>query len=304
MWNKIFKILLCSSFIASISACERDVTVDLPLPTEKIVVDGFIEEGDVAHVALTRNFPFFQPFEGLNISDPSSLEKFLVLDAKVYVSNGDIEEELNLVLDQTKFPPVFYRGNNIIGEVNKTYFLRIEVGEETFTSRTLIRPAVPLDSIVFRRTTPTDTLGTGLLYFQDPPEVGNIYRLFLKRQGYPNFRPHPFASTIDDQIYNGQYLSYPVNRPNPVPSEFINFDELSEKDLLELYLFKVGDTITAKFCQIDREAYNFIRTYELAAGTSGNPFANPTTVQSNIVGNNVLGGWIGYGVHIHQTIAK
>ncbi len=294
--------ILTTTFL--ITACEKDITVDLPAHTEKIVVDGFIEQGGVAHVTLTRNFPFFQPFADVDISNPGTLEKFLVLDAQVFVNDGLVEEELKLTLDMNRFPPIFFKGENIIGQVGKTYFLRILVGDEIYTSQTTIREPVPLDSINFRRNTPTDSLGTGMLYFQDPPEVGNIYRLFVKRQGYPNFRPHPFASTIDDQIINGQYISYPFNRPNPVSSEFIDFEQLTEQELLEMYFFKEGDTITVKFCTIDRLAYNFIRTYESAAGTSGNPFVNPTTVQTNINGNNVLGGWVGYSVSIHQTVAK
>jgi hypothetical protein len=43
---------------------------------------------------------------------------------------------------------------------------------------------------------------------------------------------------------------------------------------------------------------------ENSAGTSGNPFSNPTTVKSNITGGDALGGFVGYGVFDIQRVAK
>jgi len=58
-----------------------------------------------------------------------------------------------------------------------------------------------------------------------------------------------------------------------------------------------------RFCSIDRVSYEFIRTFEDAANTSGNPFSNPTTVKGNISGG-AVGGWIGYAAFYIWTVAQ
>jgi len=63
--------------------------------------------------------------------------------------------------------------------------------------------------------------------------------------------------------------------------------------------FKEGDTIAIKFCTIDQPHFQFWQSFEIAAFNSGNPFAAPATIKSNINGG--LGVWGGYGV-VYDTI--
>jgi hypothetical protein len=297
----ILSALIISTF--GLNSCEKDITVDLPSAEKKLVVDGAIFEGEFPYVALTYSFPFFEPLN-FDVSDIAQLEKYLLLDAIVTVSDGFQTEYLTLRIDTTKFPPILYFGDTIKGEPGKTYTLKISGKGKSYSAVTTIPMTVQLDSINWKADGNLDSLGPGRLYFQDPPAYGNIYRLFCKRQGYRSYVPTFSPSTIDDQLYNGQYIEYPFYRPDAFSRAFGLQDSLTQQEKDERGYWKKGDSIYVKFCVIDRASFNYIRTYEQAASTSGNPFSNPTTVKSNIQGDAVTGGWCGYSVYKTAIIAK
>ena len=62
--------------------CQKEITVDLPDPVEKIVVEGSIETGSPPFVILNRNYPYFGQF---NVDLYST---GFVRDAVVKVSDG------------------------------------------------------------------------------------------------------------------------------------------------------------------------------------------------------------------------
>jgi hypothetical protein len=66
--------------------------------------------------------------------------------------------------------------------------------------------------------------------------------------------------------------------------------------------FHRGDTVTLKFCNIDKATYTFWSTWEFAYQGIGNPFAQPNKVIGN-VSNGALGGFFGYAAWYKQVIA-
>ncbi|MCS6980880.1 MAG: DUF4249 domain-containing protein [Flavobacteriales bacterium] len=285
------------------SGCEKDITVELPQGEKKPVVDGRLFSGDYPRVWITYTFPFFTPLQGINIYDPNSIAQFLALDAEVTVSDGTVTEYLSLVLDTTYFPPVFYMGDTIVGQPGRSYFLTIRLHGKTYTAVTTIPPIVALDSLRWKPEGQLDSLGPCNLYFTDPPQYGNIYRLFCKRQGYVHYRPIFDPSVLDDQSFNGLRIEFPFYRPDPKNFVFYNSDTLTAQEQRERFYWKRGDTIYVRFCTIDRPAYEFLRTFEESANTSGNPFSNPSSVKSNIQGG-AMGGWVGYGAFDIWTVAQ
>src|SRR5678815_3636575 len=91
-------------------SCEKDVTVDLPVPEQKIVVEGYIENGQKAMVTLTKTAAFFSAV------DSASLLSYLVTDAIVTVSDGVTTEQLVLTIDTSQYIPIVYKGQSIIGQ--------------------------------------------------------------------------------------------------------------------------------------------------------------------------------------------
>jgi hypothetical protein len=58
-------------------------------------------------------------------------------------------------------------------------------------------------------------------------------------------------------------------------------------------LFFKGDSVTIKFCNINRSTYTFWNTWEFAYQSIGNPFSQPNRVLGN-VSNGALGAFCGY----------
>mgnify|MGYP005703751627 CR=1 FL=1 len=67
--------------------------------------------------------------------------------------------------------------------------------------------------------------------------------------------------------------------------------------------FKVGDSLVVKFTTIDKESYEFLNLFEIEVANNGNPFASPSTLNTN-VSNGGLGFFVGYGVTYDTLSAK
>src|SRR5215212_2040055 len=172
----LFKAISCIVVLVLFS-CEKNITVDLPLPEQKIVVEGYIETGEKAIVTLTKTSAFFAPV------DSASLLSYLVTDATVTVSDGIISEQLVLTIDTNQYIPVVYKSQTLTGQEGKTYMLTVVVDGKTFTSVTTIPHAVPLDSVWYKEQEGHDSLGFAWAHLTDPDSLGNCYRWFAKRVG-------------------------------------------------------------------------------------------------------------------------
>jgi hypothetical protein len=275
------------------TSCETDIDIDLPTPTLNIVVDASIENDQFAQVLVTRGIPYFEKV------DLETLLGTIIGDAEVYLSDGIHTELLSLTINPNLFPPVSYLGNDpaLKGKLNTSYFLKVIVGEDTITGSTFIPGLVQLDSVWWRPDDETGQFGFGWGAFRDPDTLGNNYRLYSKRQGYPTFVTAN-RSVSDDRLVNGQDITFSFIRPRPTPRLFTP-DSLNETGQTRIY-YERGDTISVKFCSIDRPSYEYIRTAESAAGSFGNPFSAPTFIKSNLKGG--LGGFVGYAASYHTYV--
>ncbi len=285
---KIYKyifIIISFAFIA----CEKDIDIDLPNPETKIVIEGSIESGQLPYVIVTKNQGYFAPV------DTNTLINMMVTDAVVTVSDGSIIDTLKLIPYFYTFPPYRYVGSQIIGEVGGTYKLKVELEGKTYTATTTIPKIVPLDSIKFTYKSKVDTFGFLWAYGQDPPELGNFYRVFTKTFGKDNVFVHPDFSLGDDKLANGQYIEDGIIRgkdPARPPEDYE-----TEDNEPPYWAFLRGETVAVKFCTMDVISYEFWKSAEQQASNNGNPFAAPTTIKTNISGN-ALGIWTGYGVFL------
>jgi len=290
---KNLTVFLSLIFIAALLSCEKEITVDLPRPELKIVIEGAIEEGEYPWVFVSRNSAYFDVFE-FDISDQAILQKHLVLDATVIVSDGIITDTLELLLNPFVFPFFQYKGNTIKGEVNKSYSLTVIADGNVYTANTTIPQAVPIDSMKFKPETNQDTIGYVWIYLKDPDTVGNYYRVFTQIIGRDNTFTRPYPSVTDDKFFNGQKAEYSLYRGrDPLNDEFD--DDNLDKDGVPRWFFRVGDEVIVKLTTIDAEHYRFWYSVEQQYISDGNPFASPISVKSNI-SNGALGVWGGYGV--------
>jgi hypothetical protein len=289
-------LFFCCALLLS---CEKEVNINLSSGEPKLVVEGRIETDSYPFVMLTRSVGYFSKI------DLTTLENTFVHNAIITVSDGSKtiqlkEYSIDTGLVGTKFS--FYSIDtgdavsfNFKGRAEAYYTLKIEAEGKTYNSITKIPAAGGIDSLWFRKPSENMAVPTAVMMYvrySDPDTLGNYVRYFTKRNS--EMFLVPFNSTFDDQIVNGTTIDSlslvaGYNRSQDQP----NFDSVG-------YFFR-GDTVTLKWCSIDKSSFKFFSTLEFATGSVGNPFSSPVNVTSNIQGG-ALGVWAGYGVQLTTRI--
>ena len=281
--KKIFYILFIGF---ALYGCEKEISVDLPPYDSKVVIEGYIEQGQNPYVLITRSQGYFDPV------DSNTFTQMQVTDARVYVSNGNQIDTL------TNIGP-YYFGDKFLGEVGKKYDLTVWVDNTKYTATTTIKPPVPIDSIKFYPDPDidVDTLGFLWFYAHDPDTMGNAYRIYTKTIGKDTRFVHPSTSTMDDELFNGRAVEFSIYRGKDVLQDDLYNDEGLDSLGIKWYYFVMGETVVVKFCTIDHANYEFWETMERQQQSDGNPFSSPVTPITNIQGG-ALGIWGGYGVYL------
>ncbi len=278
------------------TSCEKNVDLNLKSADPVLVVDGQIEDGQPPIVVLTKSLGFFS-----NIN-AQILANAFVHNADVYVSNGVLTHKLKeYTLQLAPGLTAYFYSNDLLnpttmfmGQLNKGYTLKIISEGQEYNANTFIpNNDLKLDSIWVKPVPFSDDTLKRNLYFRatDPIGLGNSGRYFTKKNSEQYFPGE--NSVFDDQIIDGQSFNSQIPQGidrNNKPSGDNNF-------------FNKGDTISLKWCNINRQTYNFWNTWEFAFQSIGNPFAQPNKVLGNI-SNGALGAFCGYAVKYKTIIAQ
>lgn len=291
-----FRYIFSLLFVAVvISACEKNVTVEVPAGEEAIVIEGYIETGQNPFVIVSKTLPFFG-----QISQNDVFQN-LIANATVIVNDGVTIDTLN------GFGGI-YTSNRITGTVGRTYNLTVIANGKTLTATTSIIAPIPLDSTWFKVDGQRDSLGFAWGKLNEPDTLGNCYRWFARRINRYTFgedsgkvKDSTFiaalgGSVFEDKFVNGE--SFDIS----FPRGSFNFSDKEDDNNDERFFFKRGDTIVVKFCTIDRAHYSFWRAAETQVSNNGNPFGSPQPVTGNINGG--LGIWGGYSTWFDTIIAR
>ena len=252
----------------------------------EIVVDGWIEQGKFCQVLLTLSAPYF------SVIDSISLRNYALTKAKVTLSDGEKSEILTLKPNSDYFPPYLYISTEMKGEVGKTYKLTVEYIGVTAYATTTIPNLVKLDSVWFALDTDKDSLGFIWVKFTDNVVTKDYYRTLTKIEHVDTRYIPNYISNFNDEYFNGQKIEVSLYKGNK-----------SSIDKKDEFWYSLGDTISLKFCTIDKPSYDFWFSFQNEIMSTGNPFASTNArVKSNVT--NGLGVWCGYGSTYYQIIAK
>ncbi len=312
----IYSFLL---FTIIYSACETEYTPPVVSVNQQMVVEGYIEATKTnalpTYVILTRALPYF---EELNLDQ---LNNLYVRGAKITVTSNDgVSIPLPEICLQDLDPETqmlvrpllgFPAGNDSI-KINfcayadvlgllkpvpgQTYTLKVEAEGQILTASTTIPVFVGLDSLKF---TPTpgkgiDTLAQLLATIADPADRANYYR-YLSRINNGAYTSG-FNALTDDIIFNGQKFEFRLNKPESGDMEEENEED---RDPGTFGMWRRGDTISLKWCNIDKSHYDFWSTYEANRNNQG-PFSSYTRIISNIKGG--LGVWGGLSAEYYDLV--
>ena len=284
-----------------LSACTKEVQIDIPGYEEQVVVDGSIEVDSPPIVLLSNSN---------DIYSPTNLEAYLnnfISGAIVTVSDGStsvILDEIctdNLPAGTEPFAaaifgiPVSELANyhlcayttpntSIWGQVGKTYTLTISYQGKSYTSSTTIFEPTAPESVYFKPSGNLTDKGYAWVKLKDPANQYDAYKIQYK------FPSDPFYTSIwnpyyDDTFFDGLTFDFSFDDKN-------SYDDPSVPDNFKGY-FNAGDTVIIKLSKLDRKAYDFFEKKYNQIYSGGNPFATPTNIPTNIT-NGALGVWVGY----------
>ena len=283
-------ILLFFILWMGISACEKEITVNLPEGTKSLVVEASINQlqPNLNYVFLTRTLDYFNPDVSL----------FGVSNALVYITPGkvigkdttfDTIQRVQLV-DITTLPIVSQYLNGFSGiyfnptlapVVGTPYLLEIFSGNEKVRGITTIPKVIEIDTLFYSQEIhKKDTNMYVTFEFTDGPEQNN-YRFFRYKSS--NSLLIGWGSADNSRLFDDQLVNN-VKRPY----SFLN-------------PFKYSDTLNLYLTSIGRTEYLFWKSYGEAA-RNGGPFSTPVQVSSNIQG--AIGSFTGYGVSYRRVILR
>ena len=155
------------------------------------------------------------------------------------------------------------------GKLNTTYHLNIQLPDSSvYTSVTTIpQLRKTCDSLWWTPAPNNPDTSRCVLYglFHDPPGLGDYVRYFTSVNGQP-FYPG-YTSAFDDAVTDGTDYTFQI------PQGF-NKNDTIKTSSDDYGFFHHGDSITFKFCDIDKATYDFWRTWEFAYQSNGNPFSS------------------------------
>lgn len=288
------RFIVCFLLFLGLMSCEKDIDFKLNEAESVLVVNGEIEQNKEPRITLTKSYGYFS-----ELSADMLLNSF-VRNAEVTLSNGTLTHRLKEY--QVNLAPgisVFYYGidsSNLstafLGELNKSYTLKIQADGKSYEAITTIPDLdwTP-DSVYFTPQPQNSDTNARIMFIKatEPAGLGNYLRYFTKLNEQP-FYP-PFNSVFSDEIIDG--TTYTVQAD-------IGFDRNTTFEPGKALINK-GDTITLKFCNIDRKSYTFWNTWEFASQSLGNPFSQPSKVIGN-VSNGALGVFCGYAAWYNTYI--
>jgi len=288
--------LICVLFLCVLLSCEKNINFDLKESPNILVVDAEIENGKPPTVVLSKSFSYFSEI------NPQLLAASFIHNADVYISNGILTHKLKeynypLVpgysayiygIDSSSLSTAF------LGELNGNYTLKILAEGQEYNASVKIPTLASIPDSIYFKQAPyiSDTNKRAMFVIaHDPLGLGNYYR-YLTKVNSGSFLPGD-NSVFNDQVIDGSTydVQFPqgINRNDP-PKADSNF-------------YNRGDTVTFKFCNIDKSTYTFWSTWEFAYQSIGNPFSQPNKVMGNI-SNGALGAFCGYAAWYGTSIVK
>ncbi|MGN1211389.1 MAG: DUF4249 domain-containing protein [Candidatus Cryptobacteroides sp.] len=261
--------------------------VSYPVRDQKIVVDGWIEDGAAPVVIVTATIPITYEYQ-----DISDLSNYVLHWAKVTISGPDGDVILTGRKSSDYYPPYIYTTTKMKGKAGETYRLRVDYGDDYVEAVTTVPQPVPLDGLRVEKSSDADGKFRIIASVTDDRSVKNYYRFFVKVHGKDSTYKPSFMGLFDDGLLTEPVNELSVCRGMQAPI-----------DAFEPY-YDAGDSVDVKFVTMDEVSFAYWSDYEDISMFSRNPFFHCSDpIRTNIEGG--LGYWAGYGASVyHISIPK
>ena len=280
-----FTVIFTAIILLAFPSCQRDDFV-IKDGESKIVVEGWIEEGEVARVLLSRSIPMNE------MVDSSSFLKYTIRSAMVIVSDDNDSDTLRLTSASKYLPPYLYVGNKITGQQGKKYKLTIRYLNQSLTAESVIPPLVPIKKVEYTHKNPNDTIGNLTVEFTDPADRQNYYQIATRVEG---------VDEIFVPCLYGNYNSRNFVSPD-VRLQISRGITIFPKTNFEAHYYD-GDRIFIRLRTMPKEGFDFWNIWQNEIVNVQNAvFPANSSLKSNINGG--IGIWCGYGQSTVGIVAK
>ncbi len=285
------KFLIYILFIFTVASCQTDLEYKISGYTQKIIVEGYISNGEFPKVYLTLNFPLSKLTDSLNMIEN------VIRTAKVTISDGEKTEILTSGWEPNKrhFPPYMYVGTELKGQEGKTYYLTVDFSGYKLNSTTTIPYGTSIQKFECSPIKGNDSLRDLFMTLNIDPTAKNSYRVFTlkKRDGY-------FIET--QYVYNSEFTLSGSNKFNISP----RVTEL-DSSFSEGGNFFKGDTIQVKLCTIDSVSTQFFKALTLFSNSNGignDLFIGEKDKLKSNISSPGFGIWYGNGVRYYSVVIQ
>ena len=254
-------IILVLALIAGITACEKDVILDLAdIEGKYVIVEAnLIDDGSRQWIRLTRSSSYYDVNTG-----NAEQNAFVIVQGNN--KSWDFTE-----LHPDSLPGYYFNSHISSALTETTYELMIETADnQTFFAQSEFRPVPVLDSVTvklnpFSELNFFDTAVYDVIaHFADLPGDGDHYLFNL----YINNKLRTLRPTDKE------------------PMSDVNLDEYSSYAVLNLNENDIapGDTLTLEMRSISKENFDFYGVFFFQTDLSGNPFAGapPANIPTNL----------------------
>lgn len=238
-------IALLAIIVVLLTACEKEITIDLPPIEKELVVECYLTPGYPYVLSLSETVSYF------DLIDLPVIE-----DALVIISHNGMSDTLQY-LDTIG---VYFSNRIVIPGDTGNYSLEVidVAGNRTATASAKMLPIIPIDTVIYIKNDSAEA--SVLTYFTDNPITSNYYKYYVAHLG--DSAPDSLLSrSFSDIVFSGQTTVTGTGYDYPLSSDV----------LVRLY-------------NISREYYDFLETSERASFAASGSFARPARIISNIDG--------------------
>jgi len=289
MRKLIYFIIL---IIISIS-CTEKFELDSQINTNQIVIESFISDKDslpntafqssiiLNYVRVSKVNPSLsvsnQQYEGQGITP--------VNNATVIISDnlGNIDTLLvgggNININ----PKGYYYLQNFKGICGRTYYLYVKVGEQVYTSSTIMHEVVNLDSMHIPNSFISNKDGKQVfnegvkVFFSDPINEKNYYLIKIRNGNW-------MYSIIDDR-----FLSSDINTIGYMLDDGENSKYWFNNYLILENIIKNGGTISVTMTALDKQSYYYYMSLKQQFTNDGGVYSPAPASPKGNISNGALG---------------
>lgn len=273
MLINLYKLWL-GILLAGLAGCgklQNDVNVPLPYYANQLVAECYLQNGEIPRLTITESVPYLD--DGQAVAAGSQV---------LALSNGQtvqLPTDVTVTLTLPGGRPLPLRFSPGTDNVTGKYYTHIgttplvaKAGQQFgldaqdkrgrhVTGTTIVPTFIRIDSAQYKYNglTGANKKAYFVTKWTDPGATNDFYRLILHKGKPANDSEND--NLLDDRLFNGQSYAQVTS-----------------------YRFVPGDTVTATLYHLDSLYYDFRVSVRNARNANGNPFAQPSSIHSNVQG--------------------